>query len=73
MLRGPRAAGLGEALPPGGNSPRKVLEMYSDTWFPERPLSERCESSRLSIRLNCGRQRVGVGGVWGGPRVPLAG
>lgn len=32
--------------------PRKVLEMYSDTWLPERLISERCVSSRFSILLN---------------------
>lgn len=34
-------------------SPRKVLEMYSDTWLPERLVSERCDSSLFSILLNC--------------------
>lgn len=38
-------------------SPRKVLEMYSDTWLPERLISDRCDSSLFSILLNCGRVR----------------
>lgn len=33
-------------------SPRKVLEMYSDTWLPERLISDRWFSSRFSILLN---------------------
>lgn len=33
-------------------SPRKVLEMYSDTWLPERLISDRWLSSRFSILLN---------------------
>ena len=33
--------------------PKKVFEMYSDTWFPDRLISERCVSSRFSILLNC--------------------
>lgn len=36
-----------------GISPRKVCEMYSDTWFPERLVSDRWVNSRLSMRLNC--------------------
>lgn len=39
-------------------SPMKVLEMYSDTWFPERLISDRWESSLFSILLNCGRMRT---------------
>ncbi len=34
-------------------SPRKVLEMNSDTWFPERLVSDSWVSSRFSILLNC--------------------
>lgn len=34
------------------HSPRKVLEMNSDTWFPERLISDRWVSSLFSIRLN---------------------
>lgn len=37
-----------------GGSPRKVCEMNSDTWFPERLVSDRWVNSRLSMRLNCG-------------------
>lgn len=33
--------------------PRKVFEMYSETWFPDRLISERCVNSRFSILLNC--------------------
>ena len=32
----------------------KVLEMYSDTWLPERLISDRWDSSLFSILLNCG-------------------
>lgn len=32
--------------------PRKVVEMYSDTWFPERLISDRWDSSLFSILLN---------------------
>lgn len=32
--------------------------MYSDTWFPERLVSDRWVNSRLSMRLNCGAGRV---------------
>lgn len=35
------------------SSPKKVWEIYSDTWFPERLVSDRCVNSRFSIRLNC--------------------
>lgn len=35
------------------NSPKKVLAMNSDTWFPERLVSDSCVSSRFSILLNC--------------------
>lgn len=34
-------------------SPMKVLEMYSDTWLPERLISDRWDSSLFSILLNC--------------------
>lgn len=34
------------------HSPKKVLEMYSDTWLPERLISDRWLSSRFSILLN---------------------
>lgn len=33
--------------------PKNVFEMYSDTWFPDLLISERCVSSRFSILLNC--------------------
>lgn len=47
--------------------PRKVLEMNSDTWFPDRLISDRCVNSRFSILLNCNRERGRlVGGVGGG-------
>jgi hypothetical protein len=36
-----------------GHSPRKVLEMNSDTWFPERLISDRWLSSLFNILLNC--------------------
>lgn len=39
-------------------SPMKVLEMYSDTWLPERLISDRWDSSLFSILLNCGRMRA---------------
>lgn len=39
------------------HSPRKVLEMYSDTWLPERLISDRWDSSLFSILLNCGREQ----------------
>lgn len=39
----------------GPHSPMKVLEMYSDTWLPERLISDRWDSSLFSILLNCGR------------------
>lgn len=32
--------------------PRKVVEMYSDTWFPERLISDKWDSSRFNILLN---------------------
>lgn len=35
-----------------GILPRKVLEMNSDTWFPERLVSDSWVSSRFSILLN---------------------
>lgn len=38
-------------------SPRKVLEMYSDTWLPERLISDRWLSSRFSILLNCEQEQ----------------
>lgn len=34
--------------------PRKVVEMYSDTWFPERLISDKWDSSLFSILLNWG-------------------
>lgn len=39
-------------------SPRKVLEMYSDTWLPERLISDRWLSSRFSILLNWKEHRA---------------
>lgn len=33
--------------------------MNSDTWFPERLVSDRWVNSRLSMRLNCGAQGEG--------------
>lgn len=36
--------------------PRKVLEMNSDTWFPDRLISDRCVNSRFNILLNCERE-----------------
>lgn len=33
--------------------PKKVLDIYSDTWLPDRLISERWVSSRFSILLNC--------------------
>lgn len=32
--------------------PRKVVEMYSDTWFPERLISDKWDSSLFNILLN---------------------
>lgn len=32
--------------------PRNVVEMYSETWFPDLLISDRCVSSRFSILLN---------------------
>lgn len=50
----------------GFSLPRKVLEMNSDTWFPDRLISDRCVNSRFSILLNCNRERGRlVGGLWG--------
>lgn len=52
--------GRGSDEAPGGeatrqpHSPMKVLEMYSDTWLPERLISDRWDSSLFSILLNCG-------------------
>lgn len=37
--------------------PKKVLEMNSETWFPERLISDRCVNSRFNILLNCKRER----------------
>lgn len=34
------------------HSPRNVVEMYSETWFPDLLISDRCVSSRFSILLN---------------------
>lgn len=42
--------------------PRKVLEMNSETWFPDRLISDRCVNSRFNILLNCKRERGGGGG-----------
>lgn len=42
----------------GSHSPMNVLEMYSDTWLPERLISDRWDSSLFSILLNCGRMRA---------------
>lgn len=47
-----------------GGSPRKVCEMYSDTWFPERLVSDRWVNSRLSMRLNCGAREEDERGGW---------
>lgn len=47
--------------------PRKVLEMNSDTWFPDRLISDRCVNSRFNILLNCNRER-GEGGGGGRER-----
>lgn len=33
--------------------------MYSDTWFPERLVSDRWVNSRLSMRLNYGSREGG--------------
>lgn len=41
-----------ESIYPCHHSPRKVLEMNSETWFPERLISERCVSSLFNILLN---------------------
>lgn len=38
--------------------PRKVLEMNSDTWFPERLVSDSWVSSRFSILLNYGHTHI---------------
>lgn len=44
--------------------PRKVVEMYSDTWFPERLISDKCDSSLFNILLNCGETEPnGMSGV----------
>lgn len=37
--------------------PRKVVEMYSDTWFPERLISDKWDSSLFNILLNWGEDR----------------
>lgn len=37
--------------------PRKVVEMYSDTWFPERLISDKWDSSLFNILLNWGKDR----------------
>lgn len=42
--------------------PRKVLEMNSETWFPDRLISDRCVNSRFNILLNCKRERGRGGG-----------
>lgn len=36
-----------------GHSPKNVLEMNSDTWLPDRLISERWVSSLFNILLNC--------------------
>lgn len=55
-------------------SPRNVFEMYSDTWLPDRLISERCVSSRLSILLNWKTKRyrvLNIKGSWQGCDVSL--
>lgn len=37
--------------------PKKVFEIYSETWLPDRLISDRWVSSRLSILLNCKQKR----------------
>lgn len=41
-----------------GVLPRKVLEMNSDTWFPDRLVSDSWVSSRFSILLNWGHKHT---------------
>lgn len=36
--------------------PKKVLEMYSETWFPDRLISDRWVSSLFSILLNWNKE-----------------
>lgn len=50
------------------HSPRKVLEMNSDTWFPERLISDRWVSSLFNILLNWTRYRDTYTGGWGRER-----
>lgn len=38
--------------------PRKVVEMYSDTWFPERLISDKWDSSLFNILLNWGQKQA---------------
>jgi len=38
--------------------PKKVLEMYSDTWLPERLISDRWLSSLFSILLNWKKKKM---------------
>lgn len=40
----------------GMNLPRKVLEMNSETWFPDRLISDRWVSSLFSILLNWSKE-----------------
>lgn len=35
--------------------------MNSETWFPDRLISDRCVNSRFNILLNCKRERAGEG------------
>lgn len=39
------------------NLPKNVEHMYSEIWFPDLLDSEKCESSLLSIRLNCKQKK----------------
>lgn len=57
---------VGEGISTSFCLSRKVLEMYSDTWLPERLISDRCVSSRFSILLNCrgGRAQTKTAFLW---------
>lgn len=57
LTSGERGEAVWTELSFWSNSPMKVLEMYSDTWLPERLISDRWDSSLFSILLNCGRMR----------------